>query len=335
MKILDFSSPAPKVPEKSASSTRKSYEEKKSRSQRLEEQKIIEIAGGNVKMLLKAGEKCGKLQGDLLLSKNIKNLIANIDNQGEVSLPDALNFHLDNKFSKIQYCNTRRFMSESGYDLMPSYKELIRQKKLCYPNEITVTETIAEVKLQAFHDHTAQRILQCSKDGINGIKKDETSKLELTLMYSWGFDGSSGHSNYNMKFRDNGSDGSLFATTAIPLKLFSRSLGTVWKNPSSASSRFVRPLRLEFIKESKEVILNTKCNIQQQIDNLRSFKTTCEGMEIEVKAEFFLTLIDGKCLSIITGQYRSLFKECVRVNCSLKNIKTFMILEQFTLATKF
>ena len=43
-----------------------------------------------------------------------------------------------------------------------------------------------------------------------------------------------------------------------PLRLLSTSNDILWNNRSSQSARSCRPISIEFVKESKEVILNKK-----------------------------------------------------------------------------
>jgi hypothetical protein len=134
------------------------------------------------------------------------------------------------------------------------------------------------------------------------IAENNLKQLDLELSFSWGFDGSTGHSIYNMKMDRNSSDAALFATTAVPLKLSSKEFGTIWENPSPASPRFVRPLQLQFSKETKELVLDTKAKFQQQIKELQAIKTTISNdVQVSIKSYFHLTMIDGKCLAFLTG----------------------------------
>jgi len=66
--------------------------------------------------------------------------------------------------------------------------------------------------------------------------------------------------------------------------------------------RFCRPVKIEFVKESKELILKEKENLDNQIKNMSSYvcKTSNEK-EITVSCDLYMTLIDGKVLNILTG----------------------------------
>lgn len=64
------------------------------------------------------------------------------------------------------------------------------------------------------------------------------------------FDGSSDHSLYKQAFHVHEcSDASVFITIIVPLRLECRNKVT-WKNPHPASTRFCRPLKIDFVRES-------------------------------------------------------------------------------------
>lgn len=119
------------------------------------------------------------------------------------------------------------------------------------------------------------------------------------------FDGSTGHSKYNMKLDSSNecTDESIFATTLIPLQIFSNEIGNLWTNTSPSSPRFCRPIRIEFAKESKDLILQTKKAVEKEIEDLENLVLDIEGRKIFITARFHMTLIDGKVLSIITGNF--------------------------------
>jgi hypothetical protein len=200
--------------------------------------------------------------------------------------------HLDNKLSKAQYCNFRAFLNSSGSHVLPSYSELLKEKKMCHPENISVSETLAQVPVQSLHDHTADRFaMYCFKKIDEKVSLNQLKTLDLTLIYTYGFNGSSGHSMYNQKFSEDSSDSALFASTAVPQKLLSDSFGVIWTNPSPASPRFVRPLRLQFIKETKDVVTSTRNILQQQIKDLQSLKLDIAGCEVSIRADFHLTMM--------------------------------------------
>lgn len=89
------------------------------------------------------------------------------------------------------------------------------------------------------------------------LHKIDCMEIDTVLTCSWGFDGSTKHSTYQQRWlsKENMSDESIFATTIIPLRLATSTDHILWNNRASQSSRFCRPIKLEFIKESIDVIL--------------------------------------------------------------------------------
>lgn len=131
--------------------------------------------------------------------------------------------------------------------------------------------------------------------------------ITCILICTWGFDGSSGHSTYKQKYLTSINskameDSNLFATTLIPLELVNLKGGIYWRNRTPQSVRFCRPLTLEYVKVSKDVVLAQKEEVDQQIHSLLDFIVNLEnGKSVKVQYKLHLTLIDGKILHIITG----------------------------------
>ncbi|CAH0560414.1 unnamed protein product [Brassicogethes aeneus] len=94
------------------------------------------------------------------------------------------------------------------------------------------------------------------------------SEAGATILFSYGFNGSSGQSPYKQKFDTPGfSDSSIFATTVIPLRLVFNDI-ILWNNRTPQSVRFCRPLKIQFAKETKELVLMEKEDIKDQINQL-------------------------------------------------------------------
>lgn len=104
----------------------------------------------------------------------------------------------------------------------------------------------------------------------------DNTDLNVVFICSWGFDGSTGHSAYKQRYQNEQAeavnDENLFVTTLIPLRL-SSCIGIIfWNNRSTQSARFCRPLKLEYVKESSDVIMRQKQLIEDQINQLRIFE---------------------------------------------------------------
>lgn len=80
---------------------------------------------------------------------------------------NALALLIDAKLSRHQYSLIRK----SNPDRFPSYKILQYEKKKSYPNDIIVSETSAEVPLQALLNHTTERLLTAAGDCSINTKK--------------------------------------------------------------------------------------------------------------------------------------------------------------------
>lgn len=269
---------------------RKLFEDKAKRTQAFDVgEEVVKAAAGNVTLLLKATRLAAKRRGQDEVVEQVDKILKANAVPKKVEPLSVLAFHLDNKFSSAQYIETRRFFSEQGVSLLPSYYRLSKLKEECHPTGITVDETTASVPIQDLHDHTSARLIQHVAEDVKGrMVTLGLQGIRPTLIYSWGFDGSTGQSQYNRRMA--GTDSSLFATTAIPLKLVDPQLGVLWENPAPASTRFVRPVCLQFAKETKDLVLATRVRIQDQIDRLEpeAFFLTDELLA-NLQAQFHLT----------------------------------------------
>ena len=121
----------------------------------------------------------------------------------------------------------------------------------------------------------------------------------LTLISKWGCDGSSGHSQYKQKFQKQGiTDEYLFLISFVSLKLVSNDENQtiIWQNPKPSSTRYCRPIKFIFEKESQALAKRECENIQSQINNL--VPTSVKDFNIQHK--LLLTMIDGKMCNILT-----------------------------------
>lgn len=163
------------------------------------------------------------------------------------------------------------------------------------------------------------------------ILNTKVTEIKAELLCSWGFDGSSGHSAYKQCYHGEetpATDENLFATTLSPLRLSTDSGIILWYNRMSQSARFCRPIELEYVAECRDVILRQKQAIEDQIRNLRSFNINLENTKVQVRFSLFMTLIDGKVLSIVTNtssmQTRPISHATPKHFNDLSNIKSRM-----------
>ena len=98
---------------------------------------------------------------------------------------EALHLFTEMKLTRYQY----RILRESAIgkdlkNLFPPYYKLLEEKSKCYPENIQVTETSAEIPLQDLVDHTASRILLYQSETLNN------EDVHLEVVYKWGADDS-------------------------------------------------------------------------------------------------------------------------------------------------
>lgn len=204
----------------------------------------------------------------------------------------ALSLLLDASLSKHQYQIIRKATIEIGFDIFPSYHKVLEAKKECYPSEVEITESCATVKLQTLLNHTATRIMQ-------GKSEEDVCAMgsELTLISKWGCDGSSGHSEYKQTFEEeNASDASMFLTSLVPLCLHEKGERSLvyWKNPTPSSTRYCRPIRFEFIKETPESTTREISRMNTEIESLTDTVTHIKEKSYKIHHELLFTMIDGK-----------------------------------------
>ena len=130
----------------------------------------------------------------------------------------ALSMVIEAKLTKRQYNIIRKEAKACGRKIFPTYEAIRTAKQDCYPSlAISITETSAEVELQALLNHTAERILHTQSEVLHCFEEND---IELALISKWGCDGSSGQSEYKQKFHDEScSDANIFFTSFVPILL--------------------------------------------------------------------------------------------------------------------
>lgn len=229
---------------------------------------------------------------------------ARLDNVS-FSAEEALAFFVSFKFTRHQYIGLRALVNEKGFKkLFPTYDKILEAKKHCYPNNILVTNSSVEVPLQSLLDHTTSRVVKVQKEVFErSFDNVEGPATPLKLITKWGSDGSGNQSNYKQKIE--GDDSTILTTSIVPLQLnFKNELGKttiLWQNPRTSSTRFCRPLKLQFIKETDEVIKSEFSYVESQIKQLSPTKVNVGSREYIVYHELLKTMVDGKvCNSLMS-----------------------------------
>lgn len=218
---------------------------------------------------------------------------------------EVLSLLIEANLTKHQYLLIKKFIdSKVSFNIFPSYHSIVSAKKNCYPSNITITESSAEIELQNLLDHTVTRIMESQKDVLSRVSNDSLDSL--TLIGKWGFDGSTGHSEYKQNFSDSSlEDGSLFVTSYVPLQLImnpgkSAESNILWKNPRPASTRYCRPIRFQFLKESSTVSIEEERYFKEKISNLQHTVYKSNDKEYKIKHSLQLTMVDGKVCSALS-----------------------------------
>ena len=231
----------------------------------------------------------------------------NLETENTLSAESALSVMLQLKLSKNDYQFLRNTSVSNQCRMYPSYNKVSKARKACYPpvDELEITETSAELSLQLLLDITVRRLLILQEDVLDTLSLEELNHLELIC--KWGCDGSSGRSKYKQTLiSENGEeidDSSIFFTSLVPLQLITRrgnSTIVVWKNPLPSSTRFCRPIKLNFHKETSEFTSKIVEDIKNQISSLVAFENNFRGQPINVTYKLCLTMLDVKIINVLT-----------------------------------
>lgn len=92
----------------------------------------------------------------------------------------------------------------------------------------------------------------------------------------------------------------------VPLQLYAKVKNSsdkiiVWQNPRPSSTRFCRPIRFQFLRETTEISKNENEHVETQIKNLKRTVSACEVGQLTVSHEMLVTMIDGKVCNAITS----------------------------------
>lgn len=216
--------------------------------------------------LLAAAEISSRLSGNRNVAKIIKEAseceklsdrqCSNQKQQRCLARDEALAYYVDSKSTSHSYKQTRKWSMLAGHQVFPSFDSLRKAKKACLPSEdnVEITETRADIKLQAVLDKTAHRLISAQREVITCCPSFDKEASSFTLISKWGCDGSSGHSTYKQKFSDTGAtDEYLFVFSLVPLQLRDESGHIAWQNPRPSSTMYCRPIKFIFSKESKVI----------------------------------------------------------------------------------
>lgn len=80
---------------------------------------------------------------------------------------------------------------------------------------------------------------------------------------------------------------------------------TAWQNHRPSSTTYCRPIKMQFLKETKEVSKREKNDMDKEIQGLvDTMLLLTENISVFVKHELFMIIVDGKIInSIFAGRH--------------------------------
>lgn len=272
--------------------------------------------------LYKAGKRSASALVGLLTNEGAaKKIKSCIESPSLDMIPytpeEALALYLDGDLTKHTYKLIQAGAKTRNANMYPTYDALLNAKKKCYPNDVSIKEYSAHIPLQSMVNHIVKRIVESSSHEFQFASSAEKDQ-KITAIYKWGCDGSSGHSMYRQGFaneNNNISDDCLFAVCIVPLQILKGSC-TLWKNPTPSSTRYCRPLKMVFQKESAELVRSEVDRINTEI--LKINPTDIENFKIH--HQFHLTMIDGKVFSALANSSSQVCGICKATPKQMNNI---------------
>lgn len=222
---------------------------------------------------------------------------------------EALALILDCDLSVNAYKTLRTSATQKNTSLKslyPTYNDVLNEKHNCYPENMRFTETKAECQMKSLLEHTASRLLKINFDKIeSNAHQGETSTYNGIFQCKWGFDGASGQSIYKQKFQtitnenvNNVTEESLFLTSLVPLSLEINDKN-VWMNKLPSSSLLCRPIRIQYIKETPDVLREEKQYFLDQINELENITLEVNGIIVSLSLKMEITMLDGKAINAL------------------------------------
>lgn len=119
------------------------------------------------------------------------------------------------------------------------------------------------------------------------------------------FDGTTGQSEYKQSFCDSEiSDSNLFVTSYVPLQILKKA-GleeiVVWKNPRPSLTRYCRPIKFQYKKETTQVSVEEERYFTEKINALEPTEINLGNRRWSVRHKLQLTMVDGKVCNALSN----------------------------------
>ena len=166
--------------------------------------------------------------------------------------------------------------------------------------------------MQDMLEHTTQRLFTAEKEAISSVIESvgdsvdprTSSGPEFTGVFycKWGFDGASGQSIYKQKSATGptANEDNVLCTSFVPLRLEING-SCAWNNETPSSTRLCRPLHIQYAKETPELSRKERDNFTAQIENLKPCTVRVDDINVHVRFEMQLTMVDGKVANALTN----------------------------------
>lgn len=104
----------------------------------------------------------------------------------------------------------------------------------------------------------------------------------------------------------------------------------LWENPTPSSTRYCRPLKFLYAKETKEVTKTEVGRVEKEIMELKSVELNINNSVLCINYTMLMTMVDGKVINTLTESSSQLcyICKCNPTNMNdLDNMKRFVVNE--------
>lgn len=212
----------------------------------------------------------------------------------------ALAMYVDNKLTKDTYIDIQQTAKSHNANIFPPYNTLLEAKKACYPKDIEITEISGTIPLQSLVDHTINRLTVVLHDVLKS-QRNTYDPNTLKVIFKWGCDGASGQSRYHQAFEDESHDDScVFLIMLAPLRITAGEI-ILWQNATPFVTKYCRPLKIIFEKETSEFVKDEVEKVRQQITSLVPTEVVIDELSYSFTSVLAMTMIDGKTCSTLSN----------------------------------
>ena len=201
---------------------------------------------------------------------------------------EACAMFIRNKLTVRSYKDIKMTTDEVGHHVYPSWDKVYKSKMLCYPSDdhIHVSEDSAEVDFDKLVEHTYKRLCELLEgDIVKCLSEHDVDYFGGDIKV--GSDGTSGLGAFKMMSASGTLKEKVYFSCMCPLTLKAyykgKEVKTLWENPTPCSTRFCRPIKFDFVAESKAVTIAEKERLFECFRNVPTFDVPVNGVNIVFK----------------------------------------------------